>query len=150
MRKKTFVHPPELWRNFICENETGNPGRAVSLHLARSGSQSEHRICGILPPRGACDIVKSIIDCLQFCRFASELLKKMSQFDYCLSVCSPSESQVFSQAFVLYGRHEQGKLGANTPFLLESGRFLVLHLFKIMVSKVTGNDDQIKFRFYKG
>jgi len=30
-RKKTFVHPLELWRNFICGNETGSPGRAVSL-----------------------------------------------------------------------------------------------------------------------
>ena len=47
----------ELWRNFICGNETGSPGRAVSLHLARSGSQSEHRIRRILPARGACHII---------------------------------------------------------------------------------------------
>ena len=32
-------------------------GRAVSLHLARSGSQSEHRICQILPAHGACHII---------------------------------------------------------------------------------------------
>ena len=47
------------WRNFICGNETGSPGRAVSLHLARSGSQSKHRIRRILPARGACHIIKS-------------------------------------------------------------------------------------------
>ena len=55
--KKTFVHSLELWRNFICGNETGSPGRAVSLHIARSGSQSEHRIRCILPARGACHII---------------------------------------------------------------------------------------------
>ena len=55
--KKTFLHSLELWRNFICGNETGSPGRAVSLHLARSGSQSEHRIRWILPARGACHII---------------------------------------------------------------------------------------------
>ena len=37
--------------------ETGSPGRAVSLHLARSGSQSEHRIRRILPARGTCHII---------------------------------------------------------------------------------------------
>ena len=46
-----------LWRNFICGNEMGGPGRAVSLHLARLGSQSEHRIRRILPARGACHII---------------------------------------------------------------------------------------------
>ena len=40
----------------------GNPGRAVSLHLARSGSQSEHRIRRILPARGACHIIRKVID----------------------------------------------------------------------------------------
>ena len=35
--------------------------RAVSLHLARSGSQSEHRIRRILPARGACHIIRPII-----------------------------------------------------------------------------------------
>ena len=57
------MHSLELWRNFICGNETGSPGRAVSLHLARSGSQSEHRIRRILPARGACHIIMDIIDC---------------------------------------------------------------------------------------
>ena len=52
--EKKLVHLLELWRNFICRNEMGSPERAVSLHLARSGSQSEHRIRRILPARGAC------------------------------------------------------------------------------------------------
>ena len=60
--KKTFVHSLELWLNFICGNETGSPGRAVSLHLARSGSQSEHRIRSILPARGACHIISLLSD----------------------------------------------------------------------------------------
>ena len=55
------MHSLELWRNFICGNETGSPGRAASLHLARSGSQSEHRIRRILPARGACHVIRGII-----------------------------------------------------------------------------------------
>ena len=41
-----------------CGNKTGNPERAVSLHLARSGSQSQRGIWFILPgpARGACHI----------------------------------------------------------------------------------------------
>lgn len=40
-------------------NKTGNPGRAVSLHLAHSDSQSEHWIrCILMPPRRACHIIK--------------------------------------------------------------------------------------------
>ena len=35
-------------QTFTCGNEMGSPGRAVSLHLACSGSQSEHRIRRIL------------------------------------------------------------------------------------------------------
>ena len=62
--KKTVVHSLELWRNFIGGNETGSPGRAVSLHLARSGSQSEHRIRCILPARGACHTIKPCIACI--------------------------------------------------------------------------------------
>ena len=54
--KSTEKNDLRTWRNFICGNETGSPGRAVSLHLARSGSQSEHRIRRILPARGACHI----------------------------------------------------------------------------------------------
>ena len=55
------MHSLELWRNFIGGNETGGPGRAVSLHRARSGSQSEHRIRRILPARGACHIINEYI-----------------------------------------------------------------------------------------
>ena len=58
--KQTFVHLLELWRNFICRNERGSPGRAVSLHLAYSGSQSEHRIHRVLPACGACHIMIGI------------------------------------------------------------------------------------------
>ena len=47
--------------NFICGNERGSPRRAVPLHLARSGSQSEHRIRRILPARRACHIIRIII-----------------------------------------------------------------------------------------
>ena len=50
------MHLLELWRNFICGNETGSPGRTVSLHPTRSGSQSEHRTRRILPARGTCHI----------------------------------------------------------------------------------------------
>ena len=38
----------------------GSPGRAVSIHLARLGSQSEQRIRRMLPARGACHIKKYI------------------------------------------------------------------------------------------
>ena len=51
----------KLWRNFSCGNETGSPGRVVSLHPARSGSQSERRIRRILPARGACHIINMYI-----------------------------------------------------------------------------------------
>ena len=47
-------------RTFTCGNEMGSPGRAVSLHLACSGSQSEHRIQYILPAHGACHIINSL------------------------------------------------------------------------------------------
>ena len=60
--EKTFVQSLELWRNFICGNETGSPGGAVSVHLARSGSQSEHRIRCVLPARGACHDIEVIIE----------------------------------------------------------------------------------------
>jgi len=55
------VHSLELWRNFIYGNETGSPGWAVSLHLACSGSQSEHRIHRMLPAHGACHIIIIIV-----------------------------------------------------------------------------------------
>ena len=44
-----------------CGNKTGNPERAVSLHLARSGSQSQRGIWFILPARGACHIISWVI-----------------------------------------------------------------------------------------
>ena len=38
---------------FYCESKTGNPEQAISLHLARSGSQSQRGIWFILPTHGA-------------------------------------------------------------------------------------------------
>ena len=77
-RKKPFVHPLELWRNFICGNETGSLGRAISLHLARSGSQSEHRIRRILPARGASHIIIRVFPLLRhFTIFGQENAQNM-------------------------------------------------------------------------
>ena len=39
----------------------GNPKGAVLLHLALSGSQSEHGVWFILPTRGACHIMRNVI-----------------------------------------------------------------------------------------
>ena len=52
--KENFCYLALPGRNcFILGNETGNLERAVSLHLARSGTQSELRIRRIFPSRGA-------------------------------------------------------------------------------------------------
>ena len=42
---------------FYCGTKTGSPKRAVSLHLARSGSKSQRGIWFILPAWGACRII---------------------------------------------------------------------------------------------
>ena len=54
----------------------GSPGRAVSLHLAHWGSQSEHRIRRIQPARGAFHIIRVVMNITIFillfvcwCRF---------------------------------------------------------------------------------
>ena len=65
------MHSLELWRNFICGNETGSPGRAVSLHLARSGSQSEHRIRRILPARVLSTVLRTSSFTLYTCSKSS-------------------------------------------------------------------------------
>ena len=57
--KENFRAPAWTSAKCYCRNKTGNPERAVSLHLARSGSQSEHRIRRILPARAACHIIKN-------------------------------------------------------------------------------------------
>ena len=44
-----------------CGNKTGNPEQAVSLHLARWGSQSQCGIWFILPARGVCRIINIFI-----------------------------------------------------------------------------------------
>ena len=59
--KENFRAPAWTSVKFYCENKTGNPKRLVSLYLAHSGSQSEHRIRCILPTRGACHIRNIII-----------------------------------------------------------------------------------------
>ena len=54
--KENFRAPAWTSAKCYCGNKTGNPERAVSLHLARSGSQSQRGIWFILPARGACHI----------------------------------------------------------------------------------------------
>ena len=68
--KKTFVHRP-AWTSakFYCGNKTGNPERAVLLHLARSGSQSQRGIWSILPAHGASHIITCLI-----CRLVRSLI----------------------------------------------------------------------------
>ena len=43
----------------LLREQNGNPERAVSFHLARSGSQSEHRVRSILPARGSCHMMST-------------------------------------------------------------------------------------------
>ena len=42
------------------QDASGSPERARYLHLARSGSQSQRRICFILPAHGASHIIREI------------------------------------------------------------------------------------------
>ena len=53
----------------------GSSGQAVSLHLVRSGSQSEHRIRRILLARGACHIINVVISGLQNLKDGKSLIK---------------------------------------------------------------------------
>ena len=46
----------------ILRDQARNPERAVSLHLARSGSQSERAIWFILPAHGASHIINKVIE----------------------------------------------------------------------------------------
>ena len=55
--KENFRAPAWTLAKCYCGNKTGNPERAVSLHLARSCSQSQHGIWFILPARGVCHII---------------------------------------------------------------------------------------------
>ena len=59
--KENFRAPAWTSAKFYCENKTGNPKRAVSLHLVLSSSQSKHRIRCILSTHGACCILNIII-----------------------------------------------------------------------------------------
>ena len=68
--KENFRAPASTSAKCYCGNKTGNPERALSLHLARSGSQSQRRIWFILPARGACQILKVFIPlcrCVELC-----------------------------------------------------------------------------------
>ena len=55
--KENFRAPAWTSAKCYCGNKTGSPERAVSLHLARSGSQSLRGIWSILPARGAWHII---------------------------------------------------------------------------------------------
>ena len=59
--KENFRAPAWTSAKCYCGNKTGNPERAVSLHFARSGRQSQHGIWFILPARGACHIINICI-----------------------------------------------------------------------------------------
>ena len=59
--KENFRAPAWTSARGCCGNKTGNPERAVSLHLARSGNQSQREIWFILPARGACHIINVVI-----------------------------------------------------------------------------------------
>ena len=63
LSRKIFCEYAPAWTSakFYCGNKTVNPERAVSLHLALSGSQSDPRIRCILPARGACHIINIYI-----------------------------------------------------------------------------------------
>ena len=56
--KENFHAPAWTSAKCYCGNKAGNSERAVLLHLARSGSQSQRGIWFILPIRGACHIIK--------------------------------------------------------------------------------------------
>ena len=47
---------------FYLQDTAGSPERARWLHLARSGSQSQHAIWFILPARRASHIIRPVID----------------------------------------------------------------------------------------
>ena len=57
--KENFRAPTWTSAKCYCGNKTGNPERAVSLHLAPLGSQSQREIWFILTARGACHITNT-------------------------------------------------------------------------------------------
>ena len=56
--KENFRAPAWTSAKFYCGNKPGNPERAVSLHLSRSGCQSQRGIWFILPAHGASHVIK--------------------------------------------------------------------------------------------
>ena len=59
--KENFHTPAWTSAKCYCSNKTANRERAVSLHLARLGSQSQHLIWFILPAHRTCRIIIIII-----------------------------------------------------------------------------------------
>ena len=58
--KENFHASAWTWAECYCGNKTGNPEWAVSLHLARSGSQSQCGIWFILSAHRACHIINDV------------------------------------------------------------------------------------------
>ena len=81
VNKVFIIWPKDYTKEFrFCGNRAGDPERARQAHLARSGSQSEHRIRFILPARRATHII--IIDIETFRSLDSLMTRK--QLAYCL------------------------------------------------------------------
>ena len=84
-----------LLGKFCLRDTAGSPERARSLHLARSGSQSQLAIWFILPARGASHIIILNIDDDQFPQQPSIANRKkarvnISNFAFCKGVLLPS------------------------------------------------------------
>ena len=62
--------------NFFLQDTAGSPERARWLHLARSGSQSQRAIWFILPARGACHLIITVLNLFQRCSGLKMNLKK--------------------------------------------------------------------------
>ena len=58
--KENFHAPAWTLSKFYYRKQTGNPKQAASLHIACSGSQSQHGIWHILPAHGATHIIMII------------------------------------------------------------------------------------------
>ena len=91
------------------EINAGNPNRARSAHLARSGSQSEHKVHFILPTGAASDVVKSVTTkCNSFfitecdkCNYKVRqvLLQSATDIAKCDNCCKIATKQPFKHLF---------------------------------------------------
>ena len=67
VNKGFIIWPKDYTKVFyFCRNKVRNPEQSRKAHLARSDSQSEHRIRFILPARGASHIMKLLKDSRMF------------------------------------------------------------------------------------